>query len=107
MSDSMIDALISEGVIEISGIDSENGEFLYSFTNKLKDKYPLLYNQMQTSISREIMQLWEKGFVLMDVTVDNPLVSLTAKAFDDIEINQLDQNLQHSLKELKRITAID
>lgn len=107
MSDSMIDKMILEGVIEISGVDGENGELLYSFTPKLKDKYPVIYREMQTSLSKEMMDLWADGFVTMDVTLENPLVGLTKKAFDNKEVEKLDKGLQHSLKELKRITAIE
>lgn len=107
MNEDMVDKLILEGVIEVAGIDSETSEFLYTFTPKLKDKYPLLYDELQNHISKEIMELWQFGFVSMDVMAENPIVSLTEKAFITEEVEKLGQQLQHSLSELKRLTAID
>lgn len=107
MNNDIVDKLILEGVIEVDGIDSETAEFLYKFTPKLKDKYPLLYNELQTYISKEMMDLWQEGFVSMDVMEQNPIVSLTEKAFIKEEVDKLEEGLQHSLSELKRLTTID
>jgi hypothetical protein len=38
---------------------------------------------------QELMRLWEKGFISMDITQKNPTVSLTQKALDEIEISSL------------------
>jgi hypothetical protein len=48
------------------------------------------------------MKLWELGFINMDVTLNNPMVSLTSRAFDETNINELDEDMQFSLKEIKR-----
>lgn len=107
MNNELVDKMILEGVIEVAGIDSTTGEFLYSFTPKLKEKYPMLFNELQIFISKEMMDLWEAGFVSMDVMEENPIVSLTEKAFIEEEVNKLGEQLKHSLSELKRLTAID
>lgn len=107
MNDELVEKMMLEGVVEIAGIDSTTGEFLYSFTPKLKEKYPMLFNELQTYISKEMMDLWQGGFVSMDVMEENPIVSLTDKAFIKEEVDKLGEELRHSLNELKRLTAID
>ena len=106
MKNDIIEKMVLEGVLEISGIDSNTGEFLYSFTNKLKDIYPQLHTEMQNSVSRDMMFLWENNFVTMDVTENNPVVTLTEKAFIKEEIEKLDIYYTHCLNELKRITFL-
>jgi hypothetical protein len=49
------------------------------------------------------MALWEYGFLSMDVTEPNPIVSLTDKSFDQKEIAKLDKQHQYTLKEIIRI----
>lgn len=49
------------------------------------------------------MYLWEKGFLQMDVTEKNPMVSLTSKAFDEEKIKALDSTEKYTLKEIIRI----
>lgn len=107
MSNDIIEKMVLEGVLEISGIDSNTGEFLYSFTNKLKDIYPQLHTEMENSVSRDMMFLWENGFVTMDITSKNPVVSLTEKSFIDSEVEKLDEYHRFALDELKRITFLE
>ena len=38
-----IDYLLLNGGLEVVGLDSDNGEFLYAFTPKIKDLMPELY----------------------------------------------------------------
>jgi hypothetical protein len=49
------------------------------------------------------MGLWEKGFILMDLFQENPIVRLSDKAFDESEISKLSEEDQFSIKEIKRI----
>lgn len=107
MNNDIFEKLVLDGVIEVAGIDSETGEFLYNFTYKLKEKYPFLYDELQNYISREVMELWQFGFVEMDVTANNPIVSLTSKAFVKEEVDKLNPTLQNSIKELKRLIVIE
>lgn len=104
MSDeeNLIDDLILEGALEIAGIDSKTGEFLYSVTPKMKDIMPDLYEEHLQTVNREIMALWEKGFVDMDFNEDNPIVRLSPKAHNIDEVNRLPEHLQSSLDEIKR-----
>jgi hypothetical protein len=53
------------------------------------------------------MALWEHGFIEMDITLDQPLVSLTQKAFDSAEVLKLNKDHQYTLKEIIRIILDD
>jgi hypothetical protein len=99
------DNLILSGALEPAGIDSETGEMLYSFTNKLKDVSPELYNETQKMINREIMGLWEKGFIDVDLMDDDPMARLTLKASDPEEVKKLSNEERHTLKEIIRICS--
>jgi hypothetical protein len=56
-----------------------------------------------TDVNRYIMALWEKGFLNIEMFTDNPLVTLSDKAFDDNKIQNLSEELQISLLEIKRL----
>lgn len=99
------DDLLLSGAIEPAGIDSDTGEILYSFTNKLQSVYPELYNQAQNMINRDIMRLWEKGFIEIDLMDESPIAKLTIKAFDEIEISKLSKDDLFVLNEVKRICS--
>lgn len=84
----LIDTLILEGALVISGVDN-NGEIVYQFTDKLKELAPELYDSFMAMIQQSVMDLWEKGFLNMDVTQENPLVSPTEKALDQSNWHEL------------------
>lgn len=94
--------LIDKGAVSFEGFD-EDGEPLYKFTEKLQDVAPDLYKMHIEMLNIEIMALWEKGFVDMDLFEKNPTVKLTNKAFDKTLVNELNDHLQKFLKELKRV----
>ncbi len=94
--------LIDQGAVEFKGFDEE-GEALYSFTNKLKDVHPELYELHNNMLNKEMMYLWENGFVEMDLFSDNPVVTLSPKAFNPIKVDQLDEDMKKFLLEIKRI----
>jgi len=107
IENAVIDKLILEGALEIGGIDVENGEILYNFTNKLKEIMPELYNEHLNFVNSEIMWLWERGFVSIDdFTQDNPRVMVTDKALNSEEILKLPKDRQRSLEEIKRILKV-
>lgn len=99
----MIEKLILDGGLQVAGIDSETGEFLYQFTNKLKDISPDLYDEHINHVNGELMRLWEKGFLDIDIAADNPMVYLTEKALDQSEISKLSKEDRWSLEEVKRL----
>jgi len=104
MSDDLaIEKMILEGVVEVSGIDQETGQFLYNFTDKLQELYPDIYNETQTYFSNEMMFLWENNFIEMDITEQNPLVKITEKALTQEEVDKLDPEIRSTLKEVIRV----
>jgi hypothetical protein len=103
----ILDNLILQGAVEVSGMDMETGEMLYNFTDKLADVMPDLYNEHMNSVNSEIMYFWQHGFLSMnDITEKNPIIRLTNKAFDDVEILKLPKNRLSSLNEIKRILKV-
>jgi hypothetical protein len=101
--ESIFEDLILSGALEVAGVDIDTGEMLYNFTEKLKDINPELHNEFSTYFSTEISGLWENGFIEMDITEKNPMVSLTKKALDEKEVKKLDKHKQYTLKEIIRV----
>jgi hypothetical protein len=102
-SDEFIEKLILEGAIEVAGIDSVTGEFLFSFTDKLRQIDPEMYYGIMESFHQNVMKLWEKGFVNINMESDNPKISLNEKALDDSEAKKLDPQLSETLREVMRM----
>ncbi len=102
-----IDRLILNGSLEVAGIDIETGEPLYNFTEKIIEANPELHKEMSTYFSNKTMSLWSEGFLDMDVTEKNPMVSLTPKALDEQEVAKLTKDKQYTLKEIMRVIGLD
>ena len=99
----IIDDLILEGGLEVAGVDPDSGEMLYSFTPKVKELMPELYEDHLNFVNAELMVLWEKGYVNIDFFKEDPLISLTNKANDPDEVAKLSKQERWSLQELKRV----
>lgn len=97
LSTDMIEMLILEGAVEMAGIDLESGEMLYSFTPKLAEVAPEIYAQVTELFQYEVMNLWEKGFLDIDMLEENPSVYLTDKSFDESELSQLNSMEKRTL----------
>jgi len=102
-----IDRLILNGCLEVAGIDIETGEPLYNFTEKLIEVNPQLHEEISRYFSNEAMSLWSEGFLDMDVTEKNPMVSLTPKALNEEEVAKLTKDKQYTLKEIMRVIGLD
>lgn len=105
MIEPSIEELILSGVVEIAGIDSETGEFLYNFTPKLREVMPALYNERIDFIQAEVMFFVELKFLEVDEESpeSSPTVYLTEKAYNEREISKLSKGKQESLREIKRL----
>lgn len=91
--------MILEGVIEFSGMDEETGEMLYNFSPQIEETHPDLFEKVVSQIQQEIYVLWEKGFLSMNITAENPLVQITEKALDQEAIKtELTRDEQRSLQ---------
>ena len=100
----MIERLILEGAMEVAGVDSENGSLLYSFTPKIKEVMPELYNDHLNRVNAEILSLWERAYVDIDFLAKEPIVTLTDKSFDPVEMSKLRKQEVWAIEELKRLT---
>lgn len=82
-NDEIMKELIDSGAIELKGIDSETGEFLFGITEKMKKVNRALYDEHINNIYIDTMYFWERGLIEVDdFTSTNPQISLTSKAFD-------------------------
>lgn len=88
-SNEILEALILDGAAEVAGMDMDTGEMLYSFTSKLNEVSPEIYTHVTAIFYETVMSLWEKGFIDMDLTEEEPTVTLNDKAFDLDEVEKL------------------
>ena len=74
--------LILDGMVQPAGLTAE-GEMMYEFTNKAFQEIPNLAERATQLFSETVSTLWEKGFVSMNVSEANPLITITEKALDE------------------------
>ncbi len=98
-----VDKLVSDGGLEVVGIDKETGEFMYRPTDKLKDLDSKLSGDISAYFSSTTMKLWEKGFLDMDIMLEDPLVKLAPKSFDTEAIKSLDKGERVVMQEIIRV----
>jgi hypothetical protein len=104
MLEPSIEELVLSGVVEVSGIDSKSGEFVYSFTNDINDVVPEFMHKRLNFVKNEVDFFLELGFLEMNNPKSrNPILFLTDKAFDEEEISGLSKRKQSSLYEIKRL----
>ena len=99
-ADEYFDELILSGAIEVAGIDTESGQFTYSFTPQAKEIAPELYNKSQEIFQDIVKDLWVKGFLSMDIQNQNPIVKMTDLIFNKLAISQLSIEEQTVLKSI-------
>jgi hypothetical protein len=98
-----IDYLLLNGGLEVVGLDSDNGEFLYAFTPKIKDLMPELYKEHISDVNKNVLKLWEMGYLEIDFMQEDPVITVGAKAFDLGEVSKLSKDDQWHLNEIKRL----
>jgi hypothetical protein len=89
-SEDKLEELILAGAVEVAGIDQATGEFLYAFTESIKEIDPEMARQSEEFFNRTLYLLWEQGFLAMDITQTNPVISLMPKALEEEEVSRLD-----------------
>lgn len=102
-----LEQLILNGAVEVVGLDLETNEPLYTFTDKLAQFSPALHKDMSNYFYKEMMFLWENGFIEMNITEANPTVRLTEKALDETKTRSLKREQWYSLKEIIRLMSSD
>jgi hypothetical protein len=60
-TEAMIEHLILQNALEISGIDNNTGEMLYSVTDKLKEVNPNLFAQLRKQYEEHMFELIDQG----------------------------------------------
>jgi hypothetical protein len=101
--DKIIEKLILQGGMETVGVDEETGELLYSFTPKIKNLMPDLYDEHITDVNACVMNLWEKGFLEIDFFAEEPIITLSKKAFDRVAVEGLSKKDRWNLFEIMRL----
>ena len=101
--DELIENLILQGALEVAGVDSENGEFLYAITSRMKEVMPDLYEDHLKTVNRDLLNLWEKGYVNIDFFLQDPVVTISEKGLDKSEISKLTKPEIWALEEVKRL----
>jgi hypothetical protein len=103
MDEEFFESLILSGAIEVSSIDPETGDFLYSFTPKIREIAPAIAKAADKMFYDQMMGLWIKQVISMDVTSSNPTVKITEKAFDESVIAQLTEPEKETLSFLMQV----
>jgi hypothetical protein len=64
-SEVMLEHLILQGAVEVSGIDKNTGEMIYSITNKLKEVSPEMYSYMEKDFRQRMFEMIDQGPTIM------------------------------------------
>ena len=99
----MITKLILDGGLEVAAVDNDSGELLYSFTPKIKEIMPELYKEHMQDVNSQVMNLWQKGFINLDLFTSDPVITLTLKALNKEEVKTLSKQERWSLFEIVRL----
>jgi hypothetical protein len=101
--DELIKNLILEGALEVAGVDSETNELLYSITPKMQEVMPDMYEDHLTQVNKDLLNLWEKGYVNIDFLLTDPVVTISEKGLDKSEVSKLTKPEIWALEEVKRL----
>jgi hypothetical protein len=101
--DELIKNLILEGALEVAGVDSETNELLYTITPKMQEVMPDMYEDHLTQVNRDLLNLWEKGYVNIDFLLADPVVTISKKGLDKAEVAKLTKPEIWALEEVKRL----
>ena len=63
-SQALLDHLINQGAIQISDID-DNGEIVYSITDKLQEVHPELYLELRDEFEHNMFEMIQSGPKIM------------------------------------------
>lgn len=98
-NDDQLEQLILDGIIEFYGLD-KNGEMLYGFPADLEERHPEIYGLIMSTHMQDIYELWELGFISMDVTSVAPTVRVAVKALDEEAVASLSPELRFTLEQI-------
>jgi hypothetical protein len=101
--DELIKNLILQGALEVAGVDSETNELLYAITPKMQEIMPDMYEDHLKTVNRDLLNLWEKGYVNIDFFLPDPVVTISEKGVNKDEISKLTKPEIWALEEVKRL----
>jgi hypothetical protein len=101
--DELIKNLILQGALEVAGVDSETSELLYTITPKMQEVMPDMYEDHLTQVNKDLLNLWEKGYVNIDFLLADPVVTISEKGLNKAEISKLTKHEIWALEEVKRL----
>jgi hypothetical protein len=101
--DELIKNLILEGALEVSGLDSDTGELLYTVTPKMQEFMPDMYEDHLKQVNKDILNLWEKGYVNINFLDEEPMVTISEKGLDKKEVAKLSKQEIWAFEEIKRL----
>ncbi len=61
----MLEHLILQGAVEVSSIDKNTGEMIYSITDKLKEVNPEMYYYMEQDFRQRMFEMIDQGPTIM------------------------------------------
>jgi hypothetical protein len=61
----LMEHLVLQGAIEVSGFDLETGETLYAITDKLKTVSPKMYEDLEQTFRQNMYQMIDAGPKIM------------------------------------------
>lgn len=64
-NEAMLEHLILQNAVELSGFDEETGDMLYSITDKLEEVNPMLYKALKRDFETHMFELIDKGPKIM------------------------------------------
>lgn len=61
----MLEHLVLQGAVEVSGFDLDTGETLYTITDKLKSVSPDMYEDLEQTFKKNMYQMIDSGPKIM------------------------------------------
>ena len=61
----MLEHLVLQGAVEVSGFDLDTGETLYTITDKLKTVSPDMYEDLENTFKKNMYQMIDAGPKIM------------------------------------------
>jgi len=99
----IIDALFLNGALELSGIDSDSGQFVYAVTEKMAELAPEIYQEINNQIYRDVMALWQRGLLMVNLISDSPEVSPSEAGLDRANWTNLSDSEYSTMNTVMRL----
>jgi hypothetical protein len=101
--DDIFNQLVLNGGLKFVGSDPDSGEALYVRTEMLKNIDPKLDEDLSSYFFEMAMKLWQNGFIDMDVTMSDPVITLADNSFDIKKIESMDKDEKLVLQQIIKI----